>query len=92
MSWSDFEAMARANERFDEMTQTRHEAGAEKYGPFKFFEVDSIEMALEELADLANYVRYTFIKLHMLREQVAGHVPPPRSPLGVEGVQNPYGG
>lgn len=42
--------------------------GAEKYGPVKFMEIDSVEMAIEELADLANYVLYTYVKLRMLQD------------------------
>jgi hypothetical protein len=53
--------------RFDEVTQHRHMFGQEKYGPVKFLEIDSFEMALEELADLANYVRYSWIKLKLIQ-------------------------
>jgi hypothetical protein len=55
---------------FDEMCEQRHKAGAEKYGPGKFLTVDTIEEALQELVDLANYTRYTFIKLRMLQEAI----------------------
>lgn len=57
-----------ANVYFDQMTQDRHDMGAEKYGSVNFLEVDSIQMALEEVADLANYARYTFIKLRLLQQ------------------------
>jgi len=55
---------------FDEMCEQRHKAGADKYGPGKFLTVDTIEEALQELVDLANYTRYTFIKLRMLQEAI----------------------
>ena len=57
-------------EEFDKMCQDRHDAGAEKYGPFKFFGADTLEEAAQELVDLANYARYTFIKLRMIQAQI----------------------
>jgi hypothetical protein len=45
--------------------------GAEKYGPVKFLEVDSLEMAMEEVIDLGNYARYTFIKLYLLQKALS---------------------
>lgn len=64
-----------ADKAFLDMCESRHKMGAEKYGPVKFLEVDSFEMGLEELADLANYVRYTYIKFYLLRAQMASLVP-----------------
>jgi hypothetical protein len=55
---------------FDELCAARHQLGAEKYGPGKFLTVDTIEEALSEIADLANYARYTYIKLRMLQEAI----------------------
>lgn len=55
---------------YDAMTKARHEMGAEKYGPVRFAEVDSLQMAMEEVADLGNYARYTFIKLRMLQDAI----------------------
>lgn len=50
----------------------RHQTGAEEYGPFKFLENDTLGMLEEELADIANYARYTFIKVRMMRLALAG--------------------
>lgn len=55
-----------ANEEFDRRTQERHDAGAEKYGPLKFLEANVVEEAMQEILDLANYARYTFIKLWLM--------------------------
>lgn len=55
---------------FDDMCEARHKMGAQKYGPGKFLTVDTIEEALMEIVDLANYARYTFIKLRMLQEAI----------------------
>jgi hypothetical protein len=56
------------SDEFDTVCQERHLKGQEKYGVGKFLEVDSIEMMLEEIADAANYARYTFIKLRLIQE------------------------
>lgn len=55
---------------FDQMCQMRHEAGNEEYGPVAFLENDTLLMALEELADLSNYARYTFIKVYILADRL----------------------
>jgi len=70
-------AVERASESFDQLTMARHEMGAETYGPVKFMEIDSIEMALEEIADLANYARYTFIKLYLVQQAMAKQLDKP---------------
>lgn len=53
---------------FWEMVQARHELGEKKYGPGKFLRVDTMEEALFELADLANYACYTFVRIRMLQD------------------------
>lgn len=60
---------------YDNTTLERHEMGAEKYGPSKFLTVDTLQEALDELADLGNYIRYTWIKLRLLQESIADLVP-----------------
>lgn len=67
----DDEFSQRLSEEFDRMCQERHLMGAKKYGPVKFLRVDSLEEAAEEVVDLANYARYTFIKLRLLQAQAA---------------------
>lgn len=59
---------------FDELTAQRHKAGAIKYGPGKFLTVDTIQEACDEIADLANYARYTYIRLRLLQESIAAQV------------------
>ena len=83
-----------ANERFDDMIQQRHEMGGTKYGPVAFMEIDSIEMALEEVADLANYARYTWIKLKLLQVNLS-QLPEVQDAeqsvtLGKDAVSNPF--
>jgi hypothetical protein len=59
-------AIQHLSDMFDAECQARHEMGAEKYGPVKFMTVNSIEEAMAEIVDLANYARYTYIKLALL--------------------------
>lgn len=55
---------------FDLLTQARHETGYEEYGDLKFLDNELFGMIYEELADAANYLRYQFIKLRLVEEQV----------------------
>jgi hypothetical protein len=64
------EKLNKYGQEFDERTFERHEMGAQKYGPIAFLDVDSLEMAIEEVLDLSNYVRYTYIKLRMLQDNL----------------------
>ena len=59
------------NAEFDNRTFERHQMGAEKYGEGTWLGVDTIESAMEEVLDLANYARYTFVKLGLLRDGIA---------------------
>lgn len=49
----------------------RYRAGNAKYGKFTFLEMPTIEMCKEEIADMANYLRFTFIKLVMLQDNIS---------------------
>src|SRR5688500_3896530 len=55
------------SEAFDAECQRKHDEGSTKYGAVRFMEVDSIAMAMEEVIDLANYARFTYVKLAMLQ-------------------------
>jgi len=59
-----------ADDYFDQMCAARHNTGRTKYGVLTFIEMPTLEMALEEIADLANYARYTFIKVALLRHNI----------------------
>lgn len=60
------------NKEFDNRTFERHQMGEEKYGAGTWLGVDTIESAMLEVLDLANYARYTYIKLGLLRDGIAG--------------------
>jgi hypothetical protein len=69
---SKFErVLGRLSKEFDRVTQERHYEGAVKHGPVKFMTVDTLQEALDEVADLANYARYTYMKLRLLQEGIA---------------------
>jgi len=59
-----------AGVEFDELCRHRMELGREKYGPGKFLTVDTLEEALFELADLANYAKMTFMRIRLLQAQI----------------------
>lgn len=65
------QALAAASAEFDQVCAERWAKGAEEYGPFNFMEVNTLEMAMEEVVDLANYARMTYLKLYHLREFLA---------------------
>jgi hypothetical protein len=56
---------------FERLTADRHETGAAEYGSFTFLEADTLDMLLEELADIVNYARYTAIKVMLLQNYLA---------------------
>jgi hypothetical protein len=55
---------------FDQMCQDRHDLGEKKYGPGKFLNVDTMDEALMEIVDLANYARYTYVKVRLLQDRI----------------------
>jgi hypothetical protein len=67
--------IASLSEEFDEQCTARHKHGAEKYGAGKFLTVDTLEEAMQEIVDLSNYARYTYIRLRLLQESILAAVP-----------------
>jgi hypothetical protein len=61
------ELLRRADQDFVNQAAARMQMGEEKYGPFKFLGVDTLEEGMAEILDLANYARMTYIKLYLLR-------------------------
>jgi hypothetical protein len=55
---------------FEQMTRDRHQYGQLKYGEHTFLGAPTMQMCLEEIADLANYAQYTFIKVALLKEAI----------------------
>jgi len=63
--------MELASAAFSDLTQERWLTGAKEYGDFAFLSNDTFEMLEEELADIANYARMTFIKVQLLKRVLA---------------------
>jgi hypothetical protein len=59
-----------AERQFEEMCKNRYLAGRAKYGNMTFLEMPTLEMAMEEIVDLANYARFTFVKVALLRQGI----------------------
>lgn len=75
------------NDNFEDMCRKRHEMGEEKYGAFKFMEVDSLEEAAEELIDLANYARYSFIRIRLIQAYLRQQTEEQPDLIGMEGFK-----
>ncbi len=56
------------NLEFFELCQQRHDAGADEYGPLNFLDVDLPTFIYEEIADIANYARFLYIRVRLLEE------------------------
>jgi hypothetical protein len=52
---------------FDDACSDRMAYGKEKYGPGKFLVADTLQEAMFELMDLANYAKLTFIRIRLLQ-------------------------
>lgn len=63
------------SDEFDTSCQARHEMGEVKYGAGTFLKTDTLQHALDEVTDLANYARYTYIKLRLMQLGIAEYVP-----------------
>ena len=65
---SDQDYLQHLSEEFDALTQLRNEDGEKEYGHANFLKVPLIRYAAEELADMANYCRFMYIKLRLMEE------------------------
>lgn len=59
-----------ADTMFDMMCKQRYEDGVPKYGEYTFLDAPTLSMALEEIVDLANYARFSFIKIYLLMQNI----------------------
>ena len=59
---------ARYDKPFQEARAARLEVGEKEYGAYKFLSADVINMAKEEVIDLANYAQFIYYKLCLLEE------------------------
>jgi hypothetical protein len=70
-AWELTGLVQQASNDLDEACIQRHIKGQEKYGTFTYFDNDTIAMAMEEIADMMNYMRYTWIKLWLMQRAIA---------------------
>lgn len=56
------------NSEFFDLCEVRHNTGAEEYGPLNFLNVDLPKFMYEEMADIANYARFLYIRMRLLEE------------------------
>jgi hypothetical protein len=74
-----------ADEAFVNRAGERMQLGEEKYGPLKFLTVDTLEEAMQEVLDLSNYARMTYIKLFLLQYSLREEVNADPANVGKEG-------
>jgi hypothetical protein len=66
----DRATLQRLESDFVEMILSRGRQGALDYGEFAFMRNNTFEMLYEELADICNYCRFTYIKLRLFQEAI----------------------
>lgn len=57
-------------EECDKRIWERYEAGQKKYGADSYLEVDTIQHAIDEILDLINYARFTYVKLRLFQKDL----------------------
>jgi hypothetical protein len=58
----------------DKVADARYEAGQRKYGPNKYLDIDTLQHAVDEVVDLLNYARFTYVKLRLLQQGLANKI------------------
>ena len=74
---------------FDQLCQERHFTGAREYGPTGFIKNNMFRMIAEEMADIANYCRYEYIKLRLMEGSFDSESSSDFASSGVPGTQHP---
>lgn len=65
------DAINKYSVEYDEKTQERHNEGERKYGAGSWLAIDTLQHAMDEILDLGNYARFTYIKLRLLQDSLA---------------------
>lgn len=69
---SEFQKLlTEADQAFFVRAQERMQAGEKTYGSFKYLDADTVEEAMQEVLDMSNYMRMTYIKLAVLKAHIA---------------------
>jgi hypothetical protein len=74
---------------FEELRQSRHDMGQDKYGPFSFLDRDTAKDIGEEIVDAANYLLYLYIKIRLIE---LNYKPPAdaEEALGIKGFKTRF--
>jgi len=59
-----------ANHHLDREMIRKEQVGAEKYGELAFLGNATVEMAMDEIVDWMNYMRFTYIKLFIMNKML----------------------
>ena len=81
----DRDKVSKLENDFIGLIESRARTGAEEYGEFTFMKNNTFDMMIEELADIVNYCRFTYIKLRIFQEEVQNALSEHRSDLDVAG-------
>jgi len=69
-----------ANRHLDREMIRKEGVGAERYGEMAFLGNPTLEMAMDEITDLINYMRFTFTKIYIMNKMLK-EMNEQRSPL-----------
>lgn len=61
-------------QEFDELCNSRMQFGQEKYGEFTWLQAPTFDMALEEMADMVNYIRMCSVKIRLIQMELTAAV------------------
>jgi hypothetical protein len=59
-----------AHHQLDRELLRKEDVGAEKYGELAFLGNSTVEMAMDEVTDLINYMRFTYAKLYIMNKML----------------------
>jgi hypothetical protein len=61
-----------ANQHLDREMIRKEGVGAQRYGEMAFLGNPTLEMAMDEITDLINYARFTYVKLFIMNKMLRG--------------------
>lgn len=76
-------------EECDKKIWERYEAGQKKYGADTYLEIDTVQHAIDEVLDLINYARFTYVKLRLLQKDLLEKVHADGSVASATGPEMP---
>ncbi|MHA1754286.1 MAG: hypothetical protein ACTSYR_02085 [Candidatus Odinarchaeia archaeon] len=61
--------------KFVKLMKKGIDRGTVEYGKYSYIKLDMIDMAIQEVRDLANYAYFLYIKLTLLKEKILKEIP-----------------